>query len=112
MGLDLSLRGAAAVVLDREGNRLVEKRFGYALTEDATERDHIERLIDIVRGIVRVAKEWLVRGQDAIVIEGYAFNRWSKSSSMTQLAELHGLTKVQLHLEGYTDPVYVRWMLG
>lgn len=95
MGLDLSLTGAACVVLDSEGKEVSRNIFGYSLGKDASVKSKLMRIIKIASGIVSVAKGQLSDGSMQVGIEGYAFRAVGRQND---LAELQGVVKTQLFL--------------
>lgn len=106
MGLDLSLSRAGCVVLAEQGHGRWAGDWGYALKKDSTEKEKVERMLEIATGIINKCREYRKDGDDIwVAIERYSFstvkNKKGKafqSSSQTGLAELHGVVKSQLLL--------------
>lgn len=94
VGLDLSLTGTGVVVIDKDGDINMQRVIGYALKEDSSEREIIERQMYIATEIVDVIKA--VPERPRVAIEHYAFSK--RSSSVTKLAELRGVVKSQIWL--------------
>lgn len=98
VGLDLSLTGTGIVVIDPDGDLNLQRTVGYALKEDSSEREIIERqlyiateITDVIRGLTDAHG-----ARPRIAIEHYAFSK--HSSSVTKLAELRGVVKSQIWL--------------
>lgn len=101
VGLDLSLRAAAAAFLPRgfKGNTKQVRvgTWGYELKSDADEAARAERRDHIAQAI-RCWLAELPRGVVHVFIEEYAFSK--KSSSATGLHELGGVVKDRLFTLG------------
>lgn len=100
-GLDLSLRSAGLCVLGEGELRTLAigrkvDRSNKALDID---REEMERMIHIQNEIVRFCK-----GVDQVFIERYAFGKFSKSASVSALAELGGIVKYGLFLKNRLVP--------
>jgi Holliday junction resolvasome RuvABC endonuclease subunit len=92
MGLDLSLTGTGAVVLDAgEGEIVRAQTIGYDLEKKATEQQKLDRLVNLAAGIKTLIEE---THPYIIVIEGHAFGA---KFGVARLAELHGVVKVQIY---------------
>jgi len=104
MGLDLSLRGTGYVVLSGLSQIVDSGIVGESLKKDASVKDHTERLIDTTKHLMDVMREWMAKGDLCVAIENYAFSK--SSSSVTGLAELHGVIKSQMLLALGLSPVY------
>lgn len=95
VGLDLSLRAAAACALpldwDHDLNKVRMGKFGYDLPDDASDREKIERLAKIAHD---VSVFCINAKATRIAAEGYAFA--ASSSSVTKLAELGGAVRVDV----------------
>lgn len=92
VGLDLSLRQAGVAVV--EGMSAEYHTFGYKLGKDATQRDHLERVIHITHEILGVIQKSEI---DFVGIEGYSFH--SRHSYIQHMqADLGGVVKVQCYL--------------
>jgi hypothetical protein len=104
IGLDLSLRGPAAVAIPFDWAfdwKLQHATFGYELKEP-TEETRIERLLTISRDVRMFIRRNLPKGAaDAsgvkVYVENYAFSR--SSSSVTKLAELGGIVRGEVWRE-------------
>jgi Holliday junction resolvasome RuvABC endonuclease subunit len=97
MGLDLSLRGAGVAVSTSNGRRLALETLGetFKKKQIVTEEMKLQRMLQIARGVVRLAREHSV---SVVAMEDYAFNRFQGSSSVTALAELGGIVRSQMLL--------------
>lgn len=114
-GLDLSQTAAGIVMLDAEGACLYSLVVGYPLTRESSVRELIERNIDITSAIIKQMKVYDNSFENMVMrvgIENYAFGtvrgknkRPMQSSSMTGLAELHGLVKAQIWMGMHVEPV-------
>jgi hypothetical protein len=95
VGLDLSLRAAAACALpirwDHDLSKVRMMVTGSALANDATARDQIERIDQIAHDVSVFCINAHAR---RIYTEAYAFSR--RSTSSHQLAELGGVVKSRL----------------
>jgi len=95
MGLDLSTRASAAIVLPRnwagDWTMMRSLVFGSALEKTATVRDRALRTESIAEAVVQFGNDYGVRH---VWIEGYAFSRVSASTHI--LAELGGVVKLEL----------------
>lgn len=93
VGLDLSLTGTGICVLGP--NLLYTKRFGSKVEGDdeAAEKKRIERIQLIAWKICEVCEKYK---PEVIGVENYSFGSFSKSSSVTGLAELAGVVRVYL----------------
>lgn len=95
VGLDLSLRQAAACAIpfnwEQDIRNVTMGIFGYELDEDATEREKIERLAQIAHD---VSVFCVNHKAHRIAAESYAFS--AQSSSVTKLAELGGVVRVDV----------------
>ena len=99
MGLDLSVRGPAGVVVDEEGVVVEYGTWGVDLHRDATNKQRIERLAYIVEKIVcmgRRAKKISEEGGFFVGIEDYAFSR---KGAQNDLGEIQGAAKLQLWVD-------------
>ena len=98
MGLDLSTRAAACVVVPYgwQGNwkDLRSAVFGEPLARDATDQDRALRCGSIASQIVAFA---LVHGVGTVWIESYAYNQ---NKSAHTLGELGGVVRLELVLAG------------
>ncbi len=102
MGLDLSCTGTGIVVVEESGEIALQAVTGVPLDADSRTRDRTERLVAIARDVLRVAQARLAKNS-SIVIEGYAFNA---KGAQNDLAEVHGVVRVQLHLAGFVNVEY------
>ena len=97
LGLDLSLRCSAAVVIPpywRTGwKSLTTMTVGKELKADATESDRLDRIVFIME---RIGEFALKHGVTHAFVEQYAFSQGT--SHAHALGELGGLVKVRLHL--------------
>jgi len=97
-GLDLSLTGAAAVMLPADwdlseyGVRSV--LCGYALEKDATPQQRVARICDVTNAVVDFVESYMAPRMTHVFVEGYAYS--ARSSSVTQLAELGGAVRYEL----------------
>ncbi len=95
IGIDSSLRAAAVCALPLDWNYQLKyaktKVFGYELSKDATEKDHLVRLSDISDGILKFARDVQA---DHVWIENYAFS--AKRSRAHALGEAGGTIKLKL----------------
>lgn len=104
IGLDLSLTNTGCIALNDKGSIIQNKSFGYSLTKKATDKELVERYIDITKGIVDFIDQYKI--EDIICgVEQYSFNtvkgkfgRKMQSASQSGLAELRGTIKSQLCL--------------
>lgn len=113
MGLDLSLTSSGITVLDGNGGVIFRDTRGYSVQKKGREwadraflnRGKIERLLGIAASVLGVAREFQVR---KVYIEDYAYSK--HSSSVTGLAELHGVVKCGLleRFKIYAEPVSSR----
>lgn len=92
-GLDLSLRsaGVAVIVAPFEAKYFT---FGYALKKEATNRDLLERVINITNNVMFVLKRFKC---EHIGIENYGFGTKGKLSMQ---ADLGGTIKSQIYVGG------------
>jgi|GEM_PF-5441531 len=100
IGLDLSVRAAAAVVVNQDGKVVDHGLWGWELPRDASVKKKIERLVYIANGIVKMCRSVEtrhVRVADVIeiAIEQYAFGA---SGKQNDLGEIQGTVKSQLWL--------------
>lgn len=95
VGLDLSLRAAAACSIPSDWNfdwkRVRTAVFGESLSINATARDHIKRMMRIASGVTKFCRD---AGATSVFVESYAFGM--RSSSSHGLAELGGVVKASL----------------
>lgn len=89
-GLDLSLRGSGVAILSKEGSYFYT--FGEKLEDDASARDHLERVMKISNQIMNVLKKHNVR---YVGVENYAFSK--AVNRISQQAELGGIIKSQIY---------------
>jgi len=99
MGLDLSVRGAAAVILDADGQVVDHGVWGEDLPRGVPVKRKIERLIYIADKIISMGKVWsgytsAGRGLN-IGIEDYAYRM---RGAQNDLGEIHGAVKTQIWL--------------
>jgi Holliday junction resolvasome RuvABC endonuclease subunit len=97
MGLDLSCTATGIAVLADDGAVLALDRVGRKLTRAATVRDKVERLMHIADRVLRVRDQFDVR---TIAVENYAFHA---RGAQNDLAELHGVVKMQLWLRNQIE---------
>jgi len=96
MGLDLSLTGAAATVVDENGSVVDHGLWGWSLPRDASVKEKIERMVYIAGKIVRMGKKWIGESDDfSIGIEGYAYGA---RGAQNDLGEIQGTVKTQILL--------------
>jgi len=106
VGLDLSLRAAAVCAIPigwgQDLTKVVTAVFGASLTQDATTRDRLERLIQIAHDIELFC---IHHKATHVATEAYAFA--ARSSSAHALAELGGVVKTRLldHLDIVTESI-------
>ena len=93
LGLDLSLTSTGYVVLASSGTVLDHGTVGYGLKKPKV-ADHQKRLADIAEKVEDVLSD---ASPQYVVMEDYAFNKFSKTQSITGLAELTGVVKYTLH---------------
>lgn len=92
MGLDLSLTGAAGVVVDDDGKVVDHGLWGWKLPRKASVKEKIERMIYITDKIIGMAR----RNREVdIAIENYAF---SARGVQVDLGEIQGAVKTQILL--------------
>lgn len=100
MGLDLSLRAAAAVVVpadwDGDWKRVHSKVIGEALSNEATLAERAMRNWSLSKQLSCFAINHHVTD---VFIEGYAFGKGGRSDSVHKLAELGGVVKLELVLQ-------------
>lgn len=95
MGLDLSLRGAGAVVVDEDGVVQDFGLWGEDLDRSATVKQKVERLVYIADKIIRMANRARSEGTLFIGIEDYAYSR---RGAQNDLGEIGGTVKTQIWL--------------
>lgn len=97
VGLDLSLRAAGFVAIDRDGKNVSSSCFGHSLGKDASTRDKIERMTHIATKVVSSIRQAQADGHEiaGIGIENYAF---SARGAQNDLGEIHGVIKSQIWL--------------
>lgn len=93
MGLDLSLRGAAAVVVDEHGTVVDWGLWGENLERGCPIEDRIDRLLDIATGIVKLGKKY--SDDLSVGIEDYAYGL---KGMQNDLGEIQGVIKTQIRL--------------
>jgi len=102
MGLDLSLRGTGIVVLEKGAGEIVRAQtLGYDLESKATEKQRLDRLVNLAAGIKTIIEE---THPYTIVVEGHAFGAKFGGAA---LAELHGVVKVQVYFLTGQAPMVV-----
>jgi len=105
MGLDLSVRGAAAVVVNQNGEVFDHGVWGWGLARNASVKEKIERMIYIAGKIISMARKasdecWdlhpHIRPEGLqIAIEQYAFRM---QGAQNDLGEIQGTVKSQIWL--------------
>lgn len=102
LGCDLSLRSTGLVALPADWNcdwtRVAVAAAGYPLSQDASVRESMQRLMDIREDIIEFAQQH--QATHAMVL-GYAFNK-ADTSRLAAAGELGGIVKVAL-LEASLD---------
>jgi len=94
MGLDLSVRGAAGVVVDEDGTVQDYGLWGWGLTRESSVKEKIERLVYIAGKVVAMAR--LVPDECVdIGIEDYAYRM---RGAQNDLGEIQGTIKTQIWL--------------
>jgi Holliday junction resolvasome RuvABC endonuclease subunit len=91
MGLDLSLTATGVVTIDKDGMPCDQRVMGYGLKKGSTQKQKIERLIDVPLAISAVVEEMK---PDVIAIENFAFGARFGGEF---LGELHGVVKTHLY---------------
>ena len=92
-GLDLSLRSAGVAIITAPFEAKYFT-FGYALKKGATNRDHLERVINITNNVMFVLKKHKC---DHIGIENYGF---ASKGKISMQADLGGTIKSQIYVGG------------
>jgi len=114
MGLDLSLTGAAGVVIDTDGLVVDHGLWGWSLPRKASVKQKIERMIYIAGKIVRMAREASEECDGShpsirtdglqIAIENYAYSR---RGAQNDLGEIQGTVKTQIWLALGLVPIMI-----
>lgn len=103
LGLDLSLRAAAAIVITDsfykhlDWDELPTIVVGHGLTKEATEAERLDRIIHIAETIEVFASKHYV---SHVFVEHYAYSMNGVSQAHS-LGELGGVVKAHLHRNGY-----------
>ena len=92
-GLDLSLTNAGIAII-KSKRKAEYYSYGYSLNKTSTDRDRLERVAYISKNILSHLKD-----VDYIGVENYGF---SSKGQLTSQAELAGLIKGQLIMDGKT----------
>jgi hypothetical protein len=96
MGLDLSVRGAAAVVVNQNGEVFDHGVWGWGLARNASVKERIERMVYIARKIIGMGRRALQEDDGLqIAIEQYAFRM---QGAQNDLGEIQGTVKSQIWL--------------
>jgi len=104
MGLDLSVRGAAGVVVDEHGTPVDQGLWGWGLSRKSPVKEKIERLIYIAGKVVDMGRRASRNGELRIAIEDYAYSR---RGAQNDLGEIQGTIKTQIWLALTLIPVII-----
>jgi Holliday junction resolvasome RuvABC endonuclease subunit len=96
-GLDLSLTNSGVVLLYPD-KKVFRFSYGYSLSKQATQRDHLERVIKISNQIMKFLR---VEPPKVVGIENYAFS----GQQLTRQADLGGCVKAQIYAAFGVMPV-------
>lgn len=106
VGLDLSLRASACAAIPfawgHDVSRVKMKILGRELSRDASEQDHVDRMIEIADGVIEFCRDVQAR---AVFMENHAFGMGGANANRT--IEMTGIVKAWLRDQWATTGVPV-----
>lgn len=105
VGLDESLTGFGCCAIDQDGKLLSGAVFGYGLKKDASELEHVQRLLFVAQKVVSFIARQREHGVEVkVVIERPGYNAGSKKGEkfvagrQHDLGQVSGVVKAQMFL--------------